>query len=182
MRPFFLIPKIISICAIWGVLAACALLILCAPDFAHKTESAYLNAIHQLLTQITQLNNYLIIPALILANVFGLLLFLDEPRIFIRLRWLQAKMLLIILIYPALFAFLSSKLFHARSTITTALANNSLEFAVGLTQKNLQVINLTIFTVLVMTTVIIILGRHKPKLGQNWAQTYAKIKQKSPKK
>ena len=178
MRPFLLIPKIISICAIWGVLAACALLILCAPESAHRSATGYLTDTHQLLTQLSHLNNILIIPALILANIFGLLLFLDEPRIFIRLRWLQAKMLLILLAYPPLFAFLHAKLFDVRSLIATALNNNSAEQTVSRLQHDLQIINLSIFTALILTTLIIILGRHKPKLGQNWAKTYAKIKKK----
>ncbi|QQE11852.1 hypothetical protein JD969_20640 [Planctomycetota bacterium] len=189
MRPWFLIPKIISICAIWGVLLACAALILCAPDTAHLPAVEQLNTSRQLLTQITQLLHYLIIPALVLANIFGLLLFLDEPRIFIRLRWLQTKMLLIIIAYPILFAFLNTKLSQSQSLIATTITKTTilnhqsatikqqpiLDRAITQTSLNLQVINWSLLIILILTTLVIILGRHKPKLGQNWAKTYAKI-------
>ena len=190
MRPWFLIPKIISICAIWGGLAAFLIVILCAQPADREAVQTWPHNHLFTLNILTALLHYLIVPTVVLANIFGLLLFLDAPRIFIRLRWLQTKMLIIIFAYPILLGFMNAILEHSRSMLSLIIRSNAGTYelldtafarkfsTIHFIDMYLQILMYTTVIALLVTTVIIWLGRHKPKLGQNWAKTYGKIKKR----
>lgn len=108
-------------------------------QFRQPTESDLLSNQQQ----IAFLFRYLILPSLAAILVLSIALLLQAPRPFLRMRWLQLKLLLLALLLPMI-----------------SVANRSR------TSLALLVSGFTI---------VIILGRLKPRLFQNWARTWRSL-------
>ncbi|MEX0777156.1 MAG: hypothetical protein WD042_15735 [Phycisphaeraceae bacterium] len=161
LRPWLLIPKVIAVGLFAGGLAAAAVL-----WFAHSAELARFDKPRPqdlwLVNVLGTMFRYLIIPALLAAIVLGISLFLQHPRIFLRLRWLQVKLTIVLVMTPASHLWMSSRLgvlrqaYEGGATNAAAVAQLNLGFAVTLA----------------WVVLVIVLGRLKPRLGQNWARSY----------
>lgn len=144
IRPWLLLPKVIAAGLYLGGLAA--LLVVwtagCAPD---------LPGIGRLLAV------RLIVPAAAAANVLGMALLLQHPRIFLRMRWMQVKLLSVAVLMPASHLFLASRLALMRDAGGTpdGAPGAASQFAWGLALA------------LAGSIWVIVLGRLKPRLGRN---------------
>jgi hypothetical protein len=159
IRPWFLLPKVIAVGCYVGGLAAMFVLWLTGDMRASSRAMVYL------LWMTTYLRKYLIVPSLLVAIVCGVLLFLQHPRTFIKLRWLRVKLALIAVTVPAAHLFLWSHFRLIDASVGSARAQLDhaavLQFKVGLGAT------------LAMTICIVVLGRLKPRLGQNLARDLA---------
>jgi uncharacterized membrane protein len=105
----------------------------------------------------------LVVPSLVLAIVMGLLLLLQHPLTFLRLRWLQVKLAALLVGIPAAHLAMSSQLRAIRAAASVG----------QVPPGQLQLFLWELVAVLVFTGAIMVLGRHKPRLGQNWAKAFA---------
>ncbi len=155
LRPWLLIPKYLLVGVYIGGLASVAIGILgrdapATPD-QWQTES---QLVGRMFTRV-------IVPALIGVLMLGVLLALSHPGVFIRTRWFQVKLLLVAVMVPAMHTHMRGKALALRSAIESDLA------AAGVVRQELLVGTLI---TLAWSAVIIILGRLKPRLGQNPAR------------
>jgi hypothetical protein len=106
---------------------------------------------------------WLVVPSLLLALVLGVGLFLQFPRQFIRMRWLVVKLASLAVLIPSAHLFLSSRLLLLREAFVhhTTQEQAASQFGWGLVLT------------LIGSLWVVVLGRLKPRLGQNWARTYA---------
>lgn len=162
IRPWLLLPKVIAIGLCLGGLAA-ALVLWLASGFEGlpANDPRRLDLIGQMRT----LMLCLIVPALLAAIIFGVLLLLQHPRAFVRMRWLIVKLASIAVVVAGGHVFVSSRLRLLRDGYHAGIADPSAarQFALGLA------------AVLAGSVWITILGRLKPRLGQNWAKTYTQL-------
>lgn len=157
LRPWLLVPKVIAVAAYLG--GCVSLAVLCRQALHHhQARSRPLpdTTIHL----IDALVRYVIDPAAILVTALGLLLLLQHPREFLRQRWLQVKLASLLLAAPAGKVFLEWRLANVRSE----------EGRWKLTYlSNLED---TVWGLIVLAAWVIVLGRLKPRFGQNWARDY----------
>jgi len=126
LRPYLLIPKVLCVAGYFGGLLAMLLV-----DNAQR------------------LHVWLVIPAAVGALALGVALLALQGTIMLRMRWLQVKLMLVILV------IVGGHL--AYETTGSTLINAAL---------------------LGNAAVLIWLGRHKPRLGQNIATVYQQRKVK----
>ena len=159
-RPFFLLPKLIAVALFVGSLAS-ILVIWFGSGFASLPPADPRRLL--LLRLIGLLVRFLTVPALLAALLFGLALFLQHPRQFIRMRWLIVKLATLAILIPAAHLFLYTRMELLRDAFAHHTTNPTADsqFAYGFA------------TVLAVSIFVVILGRLKPRLGQNWAQSYA---------
>ncbi|MCY2951306.1 MAG: hypothetical protein NTU53_04925 [Planctomycetota bacterium] len=159
-RPFILLPKLIALALFVGSLAS-LLIIWFGSAFTSLPPADPRRLL--LLRLISLLVRFLTIPALLAALLFGLALFLQHPRQFIRMRWLIVKLATLAILMPAAHLFLYTRMELLRDAFAHHTTNPPAEsqFAYGFA------------TVLAISIFVVILGRLKPRLGQNWAQSYA---------
>jgi uncharacterized membrane protein len=159
IRPWFLLPKVIAVGLYLGGLAA-ALVIWLAAGFS-ALDAADPQRL-RLIGQMRLLMLVLVVPALLAVLVLGLLLLLQHPRQLIRMRWIIVKLGSVAVVITGGHLFVSSRLRMLREAYRAGVADDSaaLQFALGLA------------VVLAGSIWIIILGRLKPRLGQNWARAY----------
>ena len=140
-------PKVLCVCVAFGSLVSGLTLWL----GEQSPRSAELLEIeHRIFSQI-------MVPAILGAIFFGLLLFVQHPRVFFRLRWLQIKLVVVAIFLPVVHVWVSSQLL--------ALSN--------LDRKGDGATFVAWLYIAVITLVLlIILGRQKPRLGQNWARDF----------
>jgi hypothetical protein len=148
-RPWMLLPKVIAVGVFFGAVATAAMIFFRGPgdDMSH---AAWVGLIADVF-------RFVAVPALIAAMLFGAMLFMQHPRLFLLQRWFQVKAALIVGGVPAGHLFMASRIHAYRTQATDQLHT---QIAVGL------------IVTLAWTACIIMLGRHKPKLGQNWAKVY----------
>lgn len=159
LRPWLLLPKTVAVCLYIGGLAAA---------LVHWLTSGFmsLDAIdprrQMIVDQIGRLFVFLVVPALILTLGFGAALLLQHPRVFIRMRWLIVKLLILANTIPAGHLFLSSRLSMLREASAARVPDDAVawQFTCGLA------------AVLGLSILVAVLGRLKPRLGQNWARSY----------
>jgi len=106
-----------------------------------------------------RLIRWLVVPALLVAILFGVLLFLQHPRPFIRMRWLKVKLAVLLVVTPAAHFFLFSRLTILRAAEARGIADDLAadQVTFGLTAALLGYV------------LILVLGRLKPRLGQSIA-------------
>jgi hypothetical protein len=116
-----------------------------------------------ILDQVRAIVLWLMVPALSAAIVLGLILFLQHPRQFIRMRWMQLKLISAAVVVPMAHWFLASRSLMMREAFGHGLVNDTAaqQFSIGLVLA------------LLGSIWIVILGRLKPRLGQNYAKVYA---------
>lgn len=160
IRPWLLIPKVIAVAIYVGTLtAACAIWL--AGDFNSLDKSDPQRM--WMINLMRLLFVYVAVPALLLAIALGVALLMQMPRVLIRLRWLQVKLVLLAVLVPAAHLFISSRLKLLRDALDAGHANDAAarQFGIGL------------IATLIGTILVVILGRLKPRLGQNWARSYS---------
>jgi len=161
LRPYLLIVKLFAIAVCVGTLTAVlALVFLHSPPAdsrAWEFELLILGRAYRLL----------VIPSLGVAILMGLLLWKDHPIVFLRMRWLQTKLLVIVLCLPTLHVLMHlwmqrlTKLIPPDGDEALAEALTIRERLVGGSAAALSV-----------AVILIILGRIKPRLGQDYGKTF----------
>ncbi len=163
LRPFLLIPKVIVVALAYGGIAAAAVI-------AWAGRPATAAARQQFVDTLGRLFTWLIIPAMIAAILLGLALLMPHLHVLIRQRWLQVKLALALVGIPVLHLLGRATMLRLRA----AAASGNVHHWSG-DQRLLGVI---LTAAVVLLTGLIVLGRHKPRLGQNWAKAFRRIKPK----
>jgi hypothetical protein len=149
--PWPLYPKLVFVAILLGGFVAVLVLVLATPLESREDWRALLDAVGRIIT-------LAIVPGSFLTVVFSLVLLRYGGRAFLRQRWAQAKLVLLVLTLPALHL-------TARGTFSAMrreVEQGSPEGPTGLFE---------FFTVLVVTTIVVLLlalwlARFKPRLGQ----------------
>jgi uncharacterized membrane protein len=160
LRPWLLIPKYVCVAVFLGGLVSLLVLGFARPAPADGNEWA---ADAQI---IRQAYPRVIVPALIGALILGVLLALAHPTIFLRMRWLQVKLALILVFVPTLHFFMSRRSVGLRDAVARQ------DFATaGLLREQLfrGTLAAAAFALLV-----ILLGRLKPRLGRDYGRTFGR--------
>jgi hypothetical protein len=153
VRAWLLIPKVIAVAIYVGGLAA-VLGVWIFSDFASIPLD---DPRHELVLRIvSRLMVFVVVAALLLAIALGAALFLQHPRLFLRARWFQVKAGLIAIVVPVSH-FYCRWCFTQLAHVTDAAANAALarQLTAGLTFA------------LLGSILIVIIGRLKPRFGQN---------------
>lgn len=150
LRPWLLLPKFICVCVAFGALVTG--LVLWVAETASRSNGL-LEIEHRIF-------GHVMVPAIIGALFFGLLLFLQHPRGFSRLRWLQIKLAVVVIFLPVIHVWVSSQL------VALGYPEGKGDGATLVTWLYIAVITLVL---------LMILGRQKPRLGQNWARDFRRI-------
>ena len=155
-RPWLLIPKVLAVGLYFGALVTVAVIWFTGPRrSAHLAQPQ----VQAWVDQISSLFRLLLLPALLVALMLGVALFLQHARVFVRLRWWRAKVVSLAVGLPLGHLFMSSRFDLLRQT---AGSNQSAAFQIDCG-----------FVVLILWSIgLIVLGRHKPRLGQDWAKSF----------
>ena len=140
----------------------CAAVLWCQSIGCKPTEEIDATVLMEHVLSVRLLIVYVGVPALLLTMVLGVLLLLEHPGTFLKLRWLRVKLFLMLFGVPGFHVFMASRLHHFQEALESGTINHSL--------KN----QLTFGFVLLMiwSAMVIWLGRHKPRLWQNWAKDF----------
>jgi len=158
IRPWLLVPKSLAVGIFLGTLVTTS-----GIWFTTQTPTNPTQPVPQLvIEQVSFIFRFLTVPALITAMAFGVMLFLQHPAVFSRLRWWQTKIITLAIGVPAAHFFMSSRLAALRHAATTGTPNSSAEHQ----------LTLGLLVIVAVTVWLIVLGRLKPQLGQNWTATY----------
>lgn len=157
LRPWLLIPKCVCAAVFLGGLASLLVLGFRPPPPANQDDWLRLADV------IRRAHTGLIVPALVGALALGVLLALAHPFVFIRMRWLQTKLALIAVCVPALHVYMS----HRSIALRAAIARKDFANATLLREQLFH----GALAVIAFALAVIILGRLKPRLGQNFART-----------
>ena len=159
VRPWLLVPKVVAIALYVGGLAA-ATFVWVGGDYnaipAGDPRRAWL------INLVGRMMVYLVVPALIVAILLGVLLLLQHPGIYLRMRWLRAKLLLILLVIPFGHFWCRAQTLQLRDPAASPEAQSAaarrLSFGLAGT--------------LAGSIIVVVIGRSRPRLGQNWARDY----------
>lgn len=155
IRSWLLLPKVIAACFYLGGLAAAAVVWLSSRIGQMGLDDPRRRVVINLAGDLFR---FLVVPAILAAMGFGMMLFLQHPRQFIRMRWLVVKLIGLAILIPSAHFFLSSRMALLRRP---ANAGAAAQFGWGL------------IVVIAASIGIVILGRLKPRLGQNWAKVHS---------
>lgn len=162
IRPFLLILKLTGVAMFLGGLIS--LLILVLLPAAPQTVEAWQ---HQA-SLIRRAFLCVIIPGLLLAIVAGLLLAASMWRVMIRMRWFVVKIVVIAVGAACLHLFM-----HGRSVALQATLQRTAPDLAEAAALRKQLLTGTAVTILFGLTVTI-LGRVKPRLGQDYGRTFGR--------
>jgi hypothetical protein len=154
LRPYLLLPKVLAVAAYLGGLGA--MLVLCVPLPA-DTEAAI--AVGR---SLERLHERLLLPAFVVIAICGVGLVAVHGAILLRMRWLQVKLALLILVGPWLHYALAGAVHRTQHRLSPRYTE-----LMALGEARLWVAAL-----IVLIACIVWLGRHKPRLGQNIATVY----------
>lgn len=160
IRPWLLLPKVLAVFTLLGGLLA-ALILICTSDPRTPADWRYLER------TLTRLYHWMVVPGAVASIMLGVMLLLaDGWRIMLRQRWLQVKLALLAVAIPGLHTLSRGLLLWIRYELVVGEPDgpHGLLDALG---------SVTAAGVAVLV-VVIILGRLKPRLGQNWARAYPK--------
>jgi uncharacterized membrane protein len=148
VRPLLLMPKVLGVAAYFGGTLAAAVLTCVTP--VKSTEDAA-----RLADVVSRVFIWSAVPGLLVAIIFGVLLFWQHRSAFAKMRWWRVKMLVLAVTIPAFHLFNSSRVGLLRKAAT---ADDAL--------RMLTELRLGLAAAVIGGAVVIILGRHKPRLGQ----------------
>lgn len=160
-RPYLLIPKVWTIGVYFGAMFCAAVLWYQWFGLKPMEEIDAQMLMQQVLT-IRLLMVHVGVPALVITMVLGVLLWLEHPKTFLKLRWLRVKLLGIGIGVPGFHVLMASRLYHFREALESGTIDASLK----------SQLSLGFLLLLVWSALIIWLGRHKPRLWQNWAKAF----------
>lgn len=156
LRPWLLIPKVLAVGVYFGSVATCAVIYL-SRDVAQTGR---------VIEQVSWLMRFMVVPALLTTATFGVLLLMQHPMVFLRLRWFQVKLAIVLTGVPTGHFFMSSRLAAIRAGVADGAADIPAAQQMGWG-----------FVVLLCgSALLVFMGRYKPRLGQNWAKTFASIR------
>ncbi len=166
-RPYLLIPKYLGVCLfLGGLVAMLAVGIAFRPDERSGVE-AWRD--WRVATEaMSIIIRFTTVPGLLMAMMCGSVLLYIHGLPVWRMRWIRVKLAAIAISIPALHFYLSGKLAVMRMFAREVSGNGkTVDFSRGTGDIAwyLGVLSLGI----VVTTCIIVLGRHKPRLGQSVA-------------
>jgi hypothetical protein len=162
LRPYLIVLKILSVAAFFGGLAAVVMGVLFGPEPLDAAGwRADMVLVHRVYAGV-------IIPGLLAALVFGTLLFVTIWQVMVRMRWFVTKMILIAVGVPALHIYMRSRSVAMEALL--ALPSPDLQQASDL---RAEMIAGTMLAML-LAVAAIILGRVKPRLGQDYGRTFAR--------
>ncbi|MCC5828148.1 MAG: hypothetical protein JJU36_01750 [Phycisphaeraceae bacterium] len=181
LRPWFLLPKVVTVAVFLGAMAAVVVLCLTpgkSPEPADRpaggaaivaTDAAsgghggvaigQRNLIEaDRLQQVSALYRWLIIPASTLAMILGvILLVLDQPRILLGLRWLQLKLALLAVSLPVM---------HLGSLLLMRTWRQAVEENTMPMETYRHAFGWSTLAMTVVLVAVTLISRHKPRLGQ----------------
>ncbi len=157
IRPWLLGPKVLCVGVYFGGLVAAA--VICSLAELRAAEGV---PPADLLYALRLLFLCVVVPALLGAMFFGTLLFFQHPRQFLRLRWWQVKMALVAVMVPTAHLYMSARLASVRNAASEGIYHDTA----------LRQFNAALWLLLGLSAAVILIGRLKPRLGQNWAKTY----------
>jgi hypothetical protein len=154
VRPWLLIPKIIGVAIYVGGLAT-VLGLWILSDFR---SLELLDPRRRLVIDlVSRLMIFVVVPGLLVALIFGIALLLQLPRQFLRMRWLQVKLISLAVLIPAGHLFCSSRLAMLRDATDRTMSESlARQFTLGLALS------------LAGSIWVMILGRLKPRLGMGY--------------
>ncbi len=174
IRPWLLMPKVLAVAIYFGSAATATVLWFRQSIIADnereapaatsleiaKAEHAADRRMLDLIDQLSFLFRFVIVPALLVAMLFGILLLLQHPRVLSKMRWWRVKMVSLAVFIPVMHFFMSSRLETLRDVYMKGGETDALQ-----TQLSVGLI-----VTLLCSAWFIFLGRHKPRLGQNLAK------------
>jgi hypothetical protein len=158
-RPWLLLPKVLCIGLYLGCVASLSLL-------WWTTNVTDLGELAVMVGITRRLFVGLAVPALLIAATLGVGLFMQMPGQFLRLRWWQVKMLSLAVGVPVAHLWVSGKLRAVRDAIIQSAP-------MATTSAAAQQFRIALLLLLAGSVWVIVLGRHKPRLGQNLAAALA---------
>jgi uncharacterized membrane protein len=160
LRPWLLIPKVLFVAVFFGGLVSLLALGFLQPAPATLAEWAAQVAL------IRRAYRSVIVPALAGSMISGIALTIVHGGVLLRMRWLQAKLALIILLVPTFHLFMTGRSLALQSAVDRG------DFAAAALLRE-QLFRWTVATLL-FALALILLGRLKPRLGQNYARTFSR--------
>lgn len=151
LRPLLLIPKVLGVGAYFGGVTA-------ATALAFSTHPASIAEFHALADTISRIFLFAAVPGLVVAILCGIGLLIYHGRVFWRLRWFQVKFALVVVSVPVLHLWMST---HVRFLRTYDPAETTMP-----PEGALMWIRGGLVAAMTTGAMIIVLGRHKPRLGQ----------------
>lgn len=163
-RPYLIVVKLLSVAAFAGGLICVLVLALSGPppqDLVAWRAQADL---------IRRLFLGVIIPGVTVAMVTGLLLFASIWRVMLRMRWFMTKAILVIVCVPSLHLFM-----RGRSQALRAALNADPPDLAAVAEIHSHLLAGTL-AALAFAVAALILGRIKPRLGQDYGRTFARTR------
>jgi len=151
IRPWLLIPKVLSVAALFGGFLSAAVLLHTSDPQTHEQWA-------HLIETVSTLFRRLIVPAVLCVILFGVLLLWQHWRVFLTLRWVRVKLALLLVTLPPLHLTGRWLIGHARQ----ALDDGQLDRVAELMGRFTLTVDLAVLAVIV----VVVIGRHKPRLGQ----------------
>jgi hypothetical protein len=113
----------------------------------------------------------LIVPGLVVAATFGMLLAASIWRVMVRMRWFVVKMALVVVAVPALHVFMRSRL----TALHALLAEPIPDLGDAAALRGQLLLGTSVAIAFAVATII--LGRVKPRLGQDYGRTFSRAPQ-----
>jgi uncharacterized membrane protein len=159
VRPWLLVPKVVAIALYVGGLAAVAFIWVGSNYNAMPPDDPRRQ---WLLNLVGRMMVFFVVPALLLAVVLGVLLLLQHPRVYLRMRWLRVKLLVLLIVIPFGHFWCRTQTLKLRDPATSIEARRAAasRLSVGL------------IGTLIGSIGAVVIGRARPRLGQNWARDY----------
>lgn len=151
LRPWLLIPKVLSVAALFGGFLAASVLLHTHHPTTHAQWADLIESVGTLFTR-------LIVPAVFCVVILGILLLLQHWRVFLAQRWMQLKLLLLLLAVPPL--HLTGRWLIGQARL--ALADGDLDRVAELMGR----FTLTADLAIAALGLVMVIGRHKPRLGK----------------
>lgn len=155
IRPWLLIPKYLCVSVYFGSLVAMAVLLAMGDGPTFDVDLA-----------IRAIGFFMTIPAGVLSAVFGVLLLLQHPQAFLRMRWMQAKLLVVSMVLPGLEL---CGIWYYRGLVAShdTWENGQLSYFIWRDgEHDLRWLLYIVVGTIVAAICAIVLGRLKPRLGQ----------------
>lgn len=151
IRPWLLIPKVLAVGALFGGFTAVAVLL-------HSSQPETHDQWAHLIETVSTLFRRLIVPAVLIVIVLGVSLLMQHPGVFLRMRWVRLKLTLLVLALPPLHLTGRWLINQTRQ----ALEAGQLDRVAELMGR----FNIAVDLAVLAVVVVVVLGRHKPRLGQ----------------
>ncbi len=162
VRPYLIVVKVLSVAAFVGGLISVLVVALTGPP-PQDLEAWWAQA-----DLIRRIFLGVIIPGLTVAMVTGVLLFASIWQVMLRMRWFVTKAILVVVCVPSLHVFM-----HGRSLALRAALNADPPDLTAAETIRSHLLAGTL-AALAFAVAAVILGRVKPRLGQDYGRTFAR--------